>query len=166
MLTLSSTIKQHLDRAIAQLSPQTIVELSATPLFRDATNTTYRHYDMSGITSTEDQNRPAIAAADLAIVVDAPCYLSRVGVEQLLSSLRHTGTRAILAINTANTEQHREAWRDRDFLALGFRRTEGSRRAAPDHQIYYYDIHDYKLTPSWLNARHWANPNRWDAERW
>lgn len=32
--------------------------------------------------------------------------------------------------------------------------------------IYYYDIYDYKLTPDWLNSKHWANPHRWDVERW
>lgn len=29
-----------------------------------------------------------------------------------------------------------------------------------------FDIHDYKHCPTWLNARHWANPQLWDQFRW
>lgn len=166
MQALSPTIEAHLRLSIAQLSPRTIVELSTAPRFHDSTKATYRHQDIAILLAETQQSSFEMESTDLAIVVNAPCHGRKVRVEQLLSYLRHTGTRSILAINTADTERHLEPWRDQDFLALGFRRTEGSRQAAPDYQIYYYDIRNYKLTPSWLNARHWANPNRWDAERW
>lgn len=30
----------------------------------------------------------------------------------------------------------------------------------------HFDIHQYKETPDWLNAKNWAHPERWDKERW
>ena len=29
-------------------------------------------------------------------------------------------------------------------------------------RIHYYDLDTYKTVPDWLNARFWANPERWE----
>lgn len=31
---------------------------------------------------------------------------------------------------------------------------------------FEFNIADYKRTPDWLNSRYWANPQRWNKERW
>ncbi|MES1925471.1 hypothetical protein T31B1_09108 [Salinisphaera sp. T31B1] len=49
---------------------------------------------------------------------------------------------------------------------MGFRRVAGSQALPAGWSLYRYDIHDYKTTPDWLNKRYWANPERWDQERW
>ncbi len=44
-----------------------------------------------------------------------------------------------------------------DYLALGFTCLPPWR----DWRCYAYDLHHYKSTPDWLNARFWAHPERW-----
>ena len=46
------------------------------------------------------------------------------------------------------------------FRALGF--TLYATDTAESMHIYYYDLDTYKTVPDWLNARHWANPERWE----
>ena len=29
-----------------------------------------------------------------------------------------------------------------------------------------FNIQDYKVSPDWLSARHWAHPELWDIYRW
>ncbi len=48
--------------------------------------------------------------------------------------------------------------------ALGYVRTGAP--LAGGEALYEFDIDRYKRTPDWLNARHWAHPERWDKERW
>jgi hypothetical protein len=45
------------------------------------------------------------------------------------------------------------------FLALGFERwgQDDSENVA----LYRFDFSTYKHVPDWLNARHWAHPERW-----
>lgn len=47
--------------------------------------------------------------------------------------------------------------------ALGFL-LQGVRAAS--RWSLLFDLSDYKATPDWLNARHWANPQLWDKHRW
>jgi hypothetical protein len=37
---------------------------------------------------------------------------------------------------------------------------------ADDRWLFGHDIASYKATPDWLNAKYWANPERWDQNRW
>ncbi|MBI1285205.1 MAG: hypothetical protein GC183_12860 [Thiobacillus sp.] len=46
------------------------------------------------------------------------------------------------------------------FLSLGFMQTAVD--PGGDRRIHYYDLETYKTVPDWLNARHWAHPERWE----
>lgn len=46
-----------------------------------------------------------------------------------------------------------------DFLSLGMQRLVEA--DAHGHALYLFDLHTYKPAPDWLNARFWANPERW-----
>lgn len=35
-----------------------------------------------------------------------------------------------------------------------------------EHAVWAYDIARYKPAPDWLNPRYWANPERWNQDRW
>jgi len=35
-----------------------------------------------------------------------------------------------------------------------------------DQLLCGFDLRDYKDRPDWLNAQHWAHPERWDKFRW
>lgn len=47
-----------------------------------------------------------------------------------------------------------------DFIDLGFIRLD------LNGQVFGYDLYNYRQTPDWLNAKNWANPERFDKERW
>lgn len=49
---------------------------------------------------------------------------------------------------------------DTAFRALGF--TQCATDIAEKIPVYYYDLDTYKTVPDWLNARHWAHPERWE----
>lgn len=100
---------------------------------------------------------------DLALVVDAPAVLSKKQTTQLLARLRHYHADRVVAAFAAGRGA---AWSPGDFLALGFRRLSSARELASDYHVYRYAIRDYKHTPDWLNARHWANPEQWGRHRW
>ena len=57
-------------------------------------------------------------------------------------------------------------WTLADFIALGLTRIGAGAATSGDTTLYGFDIASYKATPDWLNARHWANPERWDKARW
>jgi len=61
-------------------------------------------------------------------------------------------------------------WTLADSLALGFSQIDNSAIAEPlsepGLQIFEFDIRSYKPAPDWLNAKNWANPERWDKHRW
>jgi len=46
------------------------------------------------------------------------------------------------------------------FRALGF--MHSSAEPTEGLHFYYYDLDTYKTVPDWLNARFWANPERWE----
>lgn len=48
---------------------------------------------------------------------------------------------------------------DASFRALGF--TLALTDPADKLRLYDYDLATYKTVPDWLNARFWANPERW-----
>lgn len=54
---------------------------------------------------------------------------------------------------------------DERFFAFGFRRLTRSANQSTtdgDSRWYEYRLRDYKDQPTWLNARFWANPERFD----
>ncbi|MEM6985345.1 MAG: DUF6231 family protein [Pseudomonadota bacterium] len=53
-----------------------------------------------------------------------------------------------------------------DCLALGLRGTVEPLTQSEPRNWYSYSIIDYKRVPDWLNADNWANPERWNRERW
>ena len=104
---------------------------------------------------------------DMAVVADALRHWPRTRGEQLLSRLRDRNAGSVWVVVGPVAESGDDtAWHQADFIALGFRRAPNTRELSEGWTVYRYDVHDYKLTPSWLNARYWANPERWDKERW
>ncbi len=48
-----------------------------------------------------------------------------------------------------------------DLLALGLQKHDG-----PCQGLYVYHRHAPKPVPTWLNAKFWANPERFNVDRW
>lgn len=114
----------------------------------------------------ESNNDTTASRYDLAIVLIVDSSQNMAPKQRrLLSQFRDTGAARVLA--TVNREAVAAGWwQIADFIALGYRRSANSRSLTSGWALYYYDIHDYKPTPDWLNKRYWANPERWDQERW
>lgn len=75
------------------------------------------------------------------------------------------------AVDTRSTNPPRAA----RFFAFGFERLRSSDTlpprndgveavAVPAWRAYRYRLHDYKAVPDWLNARYWANPERFHLD--
>lgn len=70
----------------------------------------------------------------------------------------------VMISNGADAGHHQ--WRSTDFIALGMRREVSDGRANPPYSLYSFNIGDYKTTPDWLNADHWANPHLFGKVWW
>ena len=51
---------------------------------------------------------------------------------------------------------------DERFFAFGFRLVNTQHTVETSNRLYAYRLSDYKQAPEWLNARFWANPERFD----
>ena len=98
----------------------------------------------------------------LILLPDTLSALDTATGQQLLGGLRDRWADEVLILHRRDDER----WGLNDFLALGFRHDPQAETAAPDHAVYRTSLYDYKLTPDWLNARFWANPEMWDKARW
>jgi hypothetical protein len=104
----------------------------------------------------------AVERYDLALVADGLESLPGRAAGVLIARLRDLLAPATLLI----LRMDESSLGHRDMLGYGFdlmgRFTEDDVRV----HVYRFAIDSYKLTPDWLNPRYWANPDRWNKERW
>lgn len=93
-------------------------------------------------------------SAQLAVVMDALNDLDASQARTLLARVRDFIAPRIVVISTTRCALDRLAFLAIGFEALGVDATENI-------TIYQFDLNTYKQVPDWLNARHWANPERW-----
>ena len=98
-------------------------------------------------------NTPS-SPAQLAVVMDALNGLDAAQARTLLARVRDFIAPRIVVIATAHCALDRLAFLSIGFEALGVDTTENI-------AIYQFDLNTYKQVPDWLNARHWAHPERW-----
>lgn len=77
--------------------------------------------------------------------------------------LRDLHSRRVVVIGPNNPNQplNRQV-----LIALGFHHIGQSSDETGNRDWFEFDIATYKVTPDWLNPRHWANPELWDKYRW
>lgn len=80
----------------------------------------------------------------------------------LLARLRDLHTAGHLLVLL---DDHRQALAA-ELPALGLRRLAAPPEPMPAAACYQFSLRDYKPVPDWLNARFWANPERWGRARW
>lgn len=97
---------------------------------------------------------------DLAIVAQTLERLPREDAGMLLSRLRDLHSKRFLALVRLDGDS---GWSNTDLIAYGMKRCA---RFPGGYALFRFNIHDYKDTPDWLNARYWAHPERWGKERW
>lgn len=92
---------------------------------------------------------------------------------QWVARVRNQGSIRMIVIPSHNADALQVAdcrsWMEQ-LLALGFLRKDmnssDAKNPTDPSWVLYFDIHQYKDTPDWLNARHWANPQNWNKFRW
>jgi hypothetical protein len=100
------------------------------------------------------EKSPAAPCA-LALGVDALTGLDAQQARNLIHRTRlYVAPRILLAVPAAGPLD------EPMFIALGF--TLSATDTAENIRVHYYDIDTYKTVPDWLNARHWAHPERWE----
>ncbi|GAB3685727.1 DUF6231 family protein [Salinisphaera aquimarina] len=166
MATLPDVIHEYLQTFVQQRAPERLLFIGDAP----DTTRLQRNSRASTVILSADQSLEPTAMRngerfDLAVVINGLARLPRPAGNRLLGQLRDTRAAGVLVV-TGPTTPDQTVWNSSDFIALGFRRSANSRYIAPGWAIYRYDIHDYKTTPGWLNSRYWANPERWDDDRW
>ena len=99
---------------------------------------------------------------DLAIV-DASGEWPTGFLPSLVSRLRDILARRVIILARADDggDLNRGA-----LVGLGFHRLGLSQDDSGRRRWYEFDMAHYKVTPDWLNSRHWANPELWDKYRW
>jgi hypothetical protein len=139
--------RDTLQARLLALQPVSVLALDAAA--RDLASSALPH------TTIHFPDAPPHAPCALALGIDA---LNGLNGRQALQRISHTrlyaAPRILLAVpsNCALDESM--------FLALGFMLTAVD--TSGDRRIHYYDLETYKTVPDWLNARHWAHPERWE----
>lgn len=105
----------------------------------------------------------SVGRSNLAIMSDLQAWDSRALAEQHIARLRDRNTARLLVEQSA---QGTQTLTRADCLALGLRGPVTTTAHDTSRNWYSYSIIDYKLSPDWLNADNWANPDRWNRERW
>ena len=101
--------------------------------------------------------------AALAVVDGACAFPSAAVAVQLVGRLRDLHADRVLVIASRDHGAHLGR---QELIGLGFQRWASSLDPDGRRRWYEFDIAHYKVTPDWLNARHWANPELWDKYRW
>lgn len=94
--------------------------------------------------------------------------MSKAAAGQLIARLRDLHSERLFVLVPIGQEWQGLAstWEMSEFIGYGMRLVSTYTKDAKRLQMYKFDIADYKDTPDWLNAKYWANPERWDKERW
>ncbi len=105
---------------------------------------------------------PSLERHDLGLVQNTLEVLSKENAGILIARLRD-----LLCPHLFIAVELGQAWQLNDLLAYGMV-LHARPHPEADHplHIFRFEIDDYKITPDWLNAKHWAHPERWDQEWW
>ncbi|MFP5410585.1 MAG: DUF6231 family protein [Gammaproteobacteria bacterium] len=98
---------------------------------------------------------PAPQPCSLALGIDALNGLDARAAEALIHRTRLYVAPRLLLVAHADCALDEAA-----FLALGFELA--AHDTAAGVRLHAFDLDTYKTVPDWLNARFWANPERWE----
>lgn len=99
-------------------------------------------------------------AADCVMCLHLPAHTD--DIESLLGLACRTSPRLLLVEHRAD-EYSETLLADEQFFAFGFRILGKYTESGCQQALYAYSLSDYKQAPEWLNARFWANPERFGA---
>ena len=83
--------------------------------------------------------------------------------QQLVARLRDIHTKLLWV---AVSDEPGCVFSSKDAAAQGMRMVDPTKFGTMDTKWFEFSLKFYKPVPKWLNARDWANPDRWDKDRW
>ncbi len=101
---------------------------------------------------------------DLALVSGVLESLPAPAGAALLARLRDVHARRLLVLVRGGAGAG--VWDESALRGYGLRPAGSWGEAGGATCLYEFDLYDYKMTPDWLNAEHWAHPELWDKYRW
>lgn len=114
--------------------------------------------DAAGFSSDEYSSQ-----FEFSVLAGALGRQPRAELEQLIAGLRDRYSRQLVVqldpTPTTNDDTPMQPGVS-ELRALGLRQIAGSER------LFQFNLDDYKLQPDWLNSQYWANPQRWNKDRW
>ncbi|MDE0310532.1 MAG: DUF6231 family protein [Acidiferrobacterales bacterium] len=101
---------------------------------------------------------------DFAAVVESTfLQLDGHAAQQLVARLRDLHAKLLWV---AVSDGPDTAFSSKDAMAQGMRMVDPTQFGNKDTKWFEFSLKFYKPVPKWLNARDWANPDRWDKDRW
>lgn len=159
----SRTPQQALAALLAQHAPQSLLlvgsaELPATQAFCAA------HPDCQFAQAPAGPLPAELATRrfDLAIFVDCLEHLSKRQGLELLAGVRNLNASKLAVL----VDLQACGWQTTDFFALALQASERFQRDSQTVSLFTYDLREYKQVPDWLNAKFWANPERFGKYWW
>ena len=83
----------------------------------------------------------------------------------LIARLRDLNAKRFSVIVGAAPAAERR-WQTSDLIAMGLDHWSSDTIEGSRVDVFGYDVATYKVTPDWLNPRHWAHPEHWGKFRW
>ncbi|MGI9303478.1 MAG: DUF6231 family protein [Gammaproteobacteria bacterium] len=100
--------------------------------------------------------------SDLAFMSNTLEHMDKHDGGMLISRLRDLYCNQLYVAATLQPDH----WSSAELIALGLRPVKKYVQDDAELGLFRYDLHDYKITPDWLNNRNWANPDLWNKFRW
>ena len=157
--TLADTLERLREAVTAAVDNGALVVTDDTALI-DAVSA----YGPAMFSATHAQAQlDSLPQVELAVLDAAAAFADEAAAVQLVSRLRDVCASRVLVIGAPRpgASLGRE-----QLVGLGFRRWDTTGEGDDRRRWYEFSLADYKVTPDWLNARHWANPELWDRYRW
>ncbi len=153
------TITDHIAQALAPFKPDSVLILYADHT-ADTAHALQKQLP-STITLMPMRDAESLSREthyDVVTVLDALTAMKKSDALHTLALCRDVISHKMLIFTT----KQEAGWDLSQFLSLGFHEVSSGDK----FHIFGFDLANYKTTPDWLNAKHWANPDMWDKTWW
>ena len=163
-------MNSEVDHALVQrlrsdsLQPVLIVAPHLPPFlvdyFGDVDNIDVTHFVFESLEKTSQQ----LERYEFAVVLESTFENLQVeAAQQLVARLRDMHSK-LLWVEVSDSPD--SVFSSKDAMAQGMRMVDPTKFGKSETKWFEFSLKFYKPVPQWLNARDWANPERWDKDRW
>ena len=165
-LGVSSEVDQELVRRLETDLPQSVlivapkIPASVLSLSSQVDNMKLTHFAFESFDDLTQQ----LGRYEFAAVLESAFeILSAHTAQQLVARLRDLHAKLLWV---AVSDRSGSVYCSKDAMAHGMRLVDPTKFGSSDTKWFEFSLKFYKPIPKWLNAKDWANPERWDKDRW